>query len=149
MRIEKMKQSDCRRVAEIEKKCFSVPWSMESLMHEFELEYAVYFAAYNEQNEVVGYVGVHNICGEGEITMVAVAPEFRRKGIAEGLLKKLVEYENESGILRINLEVRRGNTAARKLYEKCGFAEDGVRKKYYTQPTEDAVLMSVELKGGK
>ncbi len=143
MYIERMVKGDCPKVAEIEKMCFSDPWSRESLEKEFSLDYAVYFVAKSDENELIGHIGVHNVCGEGEITMVAVHPDFRRNGTGEKLVRFLLDFEKESGIGRVNLEVRESNYSAISLYEKCGFSRDGIRKNYYSLPTENAVLMSI------
>lgn len=145
MHVDRMKREDCKIVAEIEKMCFSTPWSIESFEHEFTLDFAVYFTAREVDGTPVGYIGVHNVLGEGEITMVAVHPDYRGKGIGEKLVRSLLDYEKNNGVTRVNLEVREGNISARKLYEKCGFMCDGLRKNYYTLPTENAVLMSVTL----
>ena len=142
MHIERMKRDDCEVVSEIEKKCFSDPWSKESFEAEFNLDYAFYFAAY-EENEVVGYIGVHNTPWEGEITMIAVHLAYRRRGIAQKLLETLIAFEKEKGVEQINLEVRESNLPALKLYENCGFVRNGIRKNYYKIPVENAILMSL------
>ena len=111
MVIEKMEVTSCKSVAEIEKLCFSTPWSKASLENEFNLSYAHYFCV-KEQNQVVAYVGVHNICQEGEITTFAVHPAHRRKGFGYRLLKELISYEKKQGIKLLNLEVRQGNIPA-------------------------------------
>ena len=144
MQILPLSFEDCESVAEIEQLCFSDPWSKESIEGELSLDFAFYFAA-KEGNKLYGYVGVHNICGVGEITMVAVHPSYRRRGIAEKLINMLIEFEKQQNILKVNLEVRESNVPARELYAKLGFKEDGFRKNYYTAPRENAVLMSIEL----
>ncbi len=145
MYIDRMTRKDCNVVAEIEKICFSTPWSKESFEKEFENDYAVYFTARKSCGSPIGYIGVHNICGEGEITMVAVHPDYRGCGIGEKLLKVLIDHEKNCGISRVNLEVRESNITAQKLYEKSGFSRDGLRRNYYTEPMENAILMSLDL----
>lgn len=144
MVICKMVLADCLQAAEIEKESFSVPWSESSLENEFNLDYAVYFAA-KEGETLLGYAGVHNVCGEGEITTFAVKPSFRNKGIGRQVLNALICFEKENYIEKINLEVRASNAAAISLYKSLGFEVCGERKNYYSRPTENAVLMTLFL----
>ena len=95
-----------------------------------------------EGDTVAGYAELWNIAGEGQLMDIAVLPSFRRLHIAQGLLEHLFDYAKHQEISRILLEVRISNDAARNLYQKLGFLEDGIRKEYYQDNREDAVLMS-------
>lgn len=144
MIIRKMCFEDCATVAIIEKSSFSKPWSYDSFVNELSNIHAFYLVA-EISGEIAGYVGVHNICGEAEITMICVDEKFRGQGIASGLLKELIEHEKKENIANINLEVRESNNNAISLYKKFGFYKNGLRINYYEAPKENAVLMSLNL----
>ena len=124
-------------VAEIERACFSNPWDKPALEAELNNACAHIYVA-TDGGRVIGYAMVYCVCGEVDIARVAVMPEYRRMGIATQLLKKSFE-DNEAEC--VFLDVRESNAAAIKLYESLGFEEVGVRKNYYNDPTENAVLM--------
>ncbi len=128
-------------VAALEAACFSLPWSEAGLREELANPFARFLVAL-DGDTVVGYMGMHVIAGEGAVTNIAVSPVRRREGIARALL----HASAADGVCRITLEVRESNTAARTLYEREGFVCDGVRPRFYEQPTEDAVLYSLYLK---
>lgn len=132
MKIVKCTAEMVHEVSEIEKICFSDPWSYASL--EYEAEAGRVYCAYEEG--VCGYIVSWSIAGECEIANLAVAPGFRRRGLADALLG----FVMRDGDMQYFLEVREGNAAARSLYEKHGFREYGRRKNYYKYPTEDAIL---------
>ncbi len=139
--IKRMNSSHIKALSEIEKECFSTPWSENALSDELQNNFARFFVA--ECDGVVsGYIGAHNILGEVYITNVAVSELFRRKGIAEKLIKTLVGFCENEGMEFVTLEVRRSNEAAKKLYAKMGFEEVGERKDFYEKPREDAILMT-------
>lgn len=126
-------------IAAIEKTCFSTPWSQNAITESMNAGTCFYAARVN--NAVVGYMGISKIAGEGYVTNVAVLPEYRRKGIG----KKLMQYaiENSKNELEfISLEVRVSNHAAISLYESFGFENVGTRKRFYTNPQEDALIMT-------
>ena len=141
--IKKVSSDMLSEIADIERECFSSPWSEKSL--ELLLgDSAVGFAAFCEER-LVGYVGMMTVLDEGQITNVAVRGDFRRKGCAKALLCTLEEYARENGTVFLSLEVRRSNEAARKLYLADGWREAGVRKNFYTLPSEDAIVMTKTL----
>ena len=140
MLIRTMQESDIARVAEIERACFSVPWTEKMLSEELSAERSVYRVA-EENGDVVGYMGFYRVADEGNITNIAVLPEQRRKGIARALLSSFVTMAKEEGLAFLTLEVRKSNEAAFRLYESFGFEKVGVRPRYYDN-TEDAVLMT-------
>ena len=130
-------------IADIERECFSSPWS-ESGLEMLLGDSAVGFAAFCEER-LVGYVGMMTVLDEGQITNVAVRGDFRRKGCAKALLCALEEYARENGIVFLSLEVRRSNEAARGLYLADGWRDAGVRRNFYSLPTEDAIVMTKTL----
>jgi ribosomal-protein-alanine N-acetyltransferase len=141
MKIRKMTPEDAALVSEIERKCFSTPWSSQGFLDALAQECTVFLVA-EESNEVIaGYVGMYVSLDEGEITNVAVKSDLRGKGIAKALLKELLSYANAHGITRIVLEVRMSNAAAIGLYEGFGFEIIGTRKGFYEFPREDAHIM--------
>lgn len=141
LKIRRMTEQDIPAVAELEKLCFSSPWSAESLRNELENPLAVFLAA-REGDRLAGYAGLHHVLDEGFIANVAVAPDYRRTGVARALVTWLIGFGREIGLRTITLEVRAGNAAARALYGSLGFADVGLRRGYYQKPPEDAVLMT-------
>lgn len=140
-RIEKLIEAHVNGVAELEKECFSSPWSANGIRSEINNENARFFVAVAD-NKVIGYVGMHIVCGECYIANIAVSEAYRRAGVASALLEKLEETaENENGEF-ITLEVRQSNEKAIRLYAKHGYNQVGIRKNFYSKPTEDAILMT-------
>ena len=139
--FERMTEQHISRVAELEKQCFSTPWSETALSEELSNKFARFFVALLN-GEIVGYIGAHNILGEVYITNVAVFPEYRKNGFGEALIKKLIETVKKENADFITLEVRKSNTSEINLYEKCGFNAVGKRKNFYEKPCEDAILMT-------
>lgn len=127
-------------IAEIETQCFADPWTEDGLREELTNDCARFLTAVEENGTVTGYIGCHTILDEGYITNVAVSPAFRRRGIAKQLVQVLQEKSEDLSF--ITLEVRVSNAPAIALYEQCGFAPVGTRKKFYSHPTEDALLMT-------
>ena len=143
MRIVTMNPAHVAQIAQIEKVCFSDPWSEKSIASELENELALWLVA-EEDGQVCGYVGSQTVLGETDMMNVAVSPEFRRKGIAEALVNALVEALKEQGSHCLTLEVRASNHPARALYEKLGFSRIGTRKNYYRNPKEDGLILRKE-----
>ncbi len=128
-------------IMEVEKLSFKIPWSRESFFDELtKNEFAIYFSAAVE-DRVVGYAGMWKVFDEGHITNIAVHPQYRGNGIGSRLLENLIEKAKNTGIIRMTLEVRKGNLAARGLYKKYGFDAGGLRKAYYADNGEDAIIM--------
>ena len=138
-----MDRSHLSGVADLEKLCFTTPWNEAMLEEELYNDTASFIVAQGENGEVLGYAGLHVILDEGYIDNVAVRPEYRRQGIADQLLDVFCRF-GEAHLRFLTLEVRPSNTAAVALYEKHGFHEAGRRKNYYTDPTEDALLLTKE-----
>ena len=140
-----MDRSHLSGVADLEKLCFTTPWNEAMLEEELYNDTASFIVAQGENGEVLGYAGLHVILDEGYIDNVAVRPEYRRQGIADQLLDVFCRF-GESPLRFLTLEVRPSNTSAVALYEKHGFKEAGRRKNYYTDPTEDALLLTKEFR---
>ena len=141
--IIQMNASHVAQVAELEKLCFSDPWSERSVASELENKLSYWLVAV-EGERVAGYIGSQSVMGESDMMNVAVHPEFRRQGIAQQLVLRLVEELAKRGNHCLSLEVRASNAPAIALYEKLGFSQVGRRPKYYRNPREDALILRKE-----
>ena len=128
-------------LVKLEKICFSQPWSYQSLEEELSNDTAYFFTALDGE-KVIGYIGLYIVCESCFVSNIAVFPEYRRKGVATALIERACECAKEHGTDFISLEVRPSNVSALALYEKLGFEEMGLRKNYYRNPTEDALIMT-------
>ena len=144
--LDYLKPEYALQVAEIEKACFSLPWSEDAFMGETQNPLATYVVAVDEET-VLGFAGVHIIAGEGYITNIAVSETARRCGIGEMMLCRIIDICRDKCTF-VTLEVRVSNTSAISLYEKLGFETLGIRKNFYEKPTEDAVIMTLTFKDG-
>lgn len=125
----------------VERLSFTIPWSKKAFIQELtENKFSLYISALLDGN-AVGYAGMWKIFDEGHITNIAVHPEFRKIGIGSRLLEKLINISREMKIEKLTLEVRKSNVAAKNLYLKYGFKEEGIRKNYYADNGEDAIIM--------
>ena len=143
IKLMKMTADHVSQVAELEKLCFSVPWSEGSIASELDNKLALWLVAV-DGDSVVGYVGSQTVLPETDMMNVAVSPERRREGIAEALVDALVSELKNIGSTSLTLEVRASNMPAIRLYEKMGFLEAGRRKNYYRNPREDALILRKE-----
>ena len=143
MRIELMTDAHVASIAEIEKLCFNDPWSEKSIASELNNRLSLWLVAL-DGDRVAGYVGSQSVLGETDMMNIAVHPDYRRQGIAESLVVSLVDALKEKGNHSLMLEVRTSNEPARKLYEKLGFTQVGLRKNYYRNPREDACILRKE-----
>ena len=130
---------------DLEKQCFSMPWTAQMLESQLPDDRHVFIVAEND-SELLGYVGMMYVLDEGYISNVAVSPMFRRQGIADALIAELVKRAEDLELSFVTLEVRSSNSAARALYAKHGFSDVGIRKNYYDFPKEDAILMTKIMK---
>lgn len=143
--VEPMTENHISALSEIERDCFSKPWSENALKAELSNETSFFFVA--EKNETVcGYIGSHIVLDECYIANVAVLPDFRKSGVASALIEALLEKATEKDCLFVSLEVRKSNSAAISLYNKFGFSLCGERKNFYSEPTENAYIMTKKLK---
>ena len=141
IQIRRMQAKDTDAAAALEKEIFSQPWSSQGFSDAINLDNTVFLVA-EEENTIIGYVGMYFSVDEGEITNVAVSEGSRRHGVGDRLLKQLLAIATEKGISRIVLEVRVSNIGAIRLYERNGFTLCGTRKGFYEFPKEDAYVMS-------
>ncbi|MBM7650519.1 ribosomal-protein-alanine N-acetyltransferase [Bacillus ectoiniformans] len=145
LEIRPMTVDDINMVCEIEHHSFSVPWTKDSFYREIVTNnFAIYHVAVHDQ-KVVGYCGMWLVLDETQITNIAVLPEYRGKGFGERLLLHAMETAKSKGGSIMTLEVRVSNRPAQGLYEKLGFAPGGIRKNYYSDNQEDALVMWVNL----
>ena len=143
MTVVPMAECHLAALAEIEKACFHAPWS-ETMLRE-ELDKCIFLVA-ERDGQAIGYVGCQTVLDEGYITNVAVSPDCRRQGIGRALIEELAQRARAQGLSFVTLEARASNAPAIALYEGAGFVRVGVRKNFYTAPSEDAVLMTLFLK---
>ena len=137
MKIEKLSKKHLDDVWEIEKICFSSPWSREDLEKQINIETSHFLVAV-EDGRAVGYMGLQIFSDEGYVTNVAVLPQYRQRGIAAMLINE--QMKNQMAF--ITLEVRQSNTPAINLYTKMGFENVGIRPNFYSNPTENAIIMT-------
>ncbi len=142
--IRKMTEADIDFVAQIERDCFSSPWTEEGLKAELTNEQA-HFYVLESEGAIAAYMGMHIILDECYIANVAVSPSFRRNGFGESLVENAVAVARGNKCVFITLEVRRSNGGAIALYSKCGFECLGERKDFYSHPTENALIMTRNL----
>jgi len=154
VRIREMNAEDLPGALEVEKACFSEPWSEKVYRATLLLDYTSYYVAEITEeglspvfekagfsgSRIVGTIGLKNIAGEGEVTNVAVLPSWRGLGIAGRLMERLLSEAYGSGIDTFTLEVRAGNVPAIRLYESFGFQAEGRRRDFYDRPREDALI---------
>lgn len=138
--IEKMNEAHISHIAQLERLCFSTPWSENALREELSNPLARFFTLLSD-GVVAGYIGAHNVLGEVYITNVAVHPDYRGRGFAKALINHLInDCRADDGF--VTLEVRVSNIPARTLYSGLGFRQVGLRKNFYENPTEDGLLMT-------
>jgi ribosomal-protein-alanine N-acetyltransferase len=142
LKIESMRIEDLEDVLEIEGLSFATPWSRNSFLYELlENERAIYLVARNQFNKVIGYIGMWVVFDEGHITNLAAHPSYRRQGVGKALMEHLIAVARDNDVKNLTLEVRRSNLSAQELYQKIGFVHMGVRRKYYLDNKEDALIM--------
>ena len=144
VRIVPMNADHLDEVAELERICFSTPWSRNMLAEELDNALSAFLVALDDDGRVVGYAGLQVVLDEGYITNVAVRPECRRNGIAAKLLQVFLDFAQANGLSFLTLEVRASNYGAIALYGSRGFRSVGRRKNYYEHPKEDAIIMTKE-----
>ena len=140
MNIREMTLDDVEQVHHLEESIFSIPWSKTSFESSIKGKDTLFIVAEKEER-IVGYLGMYIFSEEADISNVAVSKEYRRQHIANRLLEYIFVQAKARGVKNVTLEVRETNVAAIKLYESMGFCEAGIRKNYYKNPTENALIM--------
>ena len=143
MIITKMTQDHVSQIAEIEKICFNDPWSENSISSELNNRLSYWLVALDE-DMVAGYVGSQTVLGETDMMNIAVHPNYRNRGVAMDLVQALIAALTEQGSHSLMLEVRSSNEPAKNLYRKLGFEAVGIRRNYYRNPKEDALILRKE-----
>ncbi|MDO5485372.1 MAG: ribosomal protein S18-alanine N-acetyltransferase [Sarcina sp.] len=151
--VRRMREEDIPQAVEIEKAAFTRPWSKSIFKATLLLPYAAYYVAVEQktleqgekpgldQDRIVGICGVKKIFEEGEISNVAVHPDYRGRGVSRRMLEMLIREAREGGVESFTLEVRAGNRPAIRLYESFGFRTEGIRPRFYDHPVEDGLIM--------
>lgn len=142
IKILKAEKENISDIAFIESRCFSGAWTQQSIAESVSNKNACFYIAYADSRPA-GYMSMQLVLGEGDIMRVAVLPEFRRLGIGRALLEQCFSANTLDAVF---LDVRENNIPAIKLYESFGFESIGVRKNYYSNPTENAIMMKREFK---
>jgi ribosomal-protein-alanine N-acetyltransferase len=140
MIIREMKEADIPFVCDIESSIFSKPWSASSFRSSIKDTNNIYLVVEDEE-QIIGYCGLWGIVGEGQINNVAVKKEYRNKGIGKKMLQRLLELGKENGLEEFTLEVRVSNKNAIQLYKSLSFKDAGIRRNFYEEPVEDAIIM--------
>ncbi len=139
--IQPMKIEHLDEVFEVECECFSIPWTKGAFRKEIEENNLGIYIVAVDDGKVVGYAGMWHVITEGHITNVAVRESYRRRSIGDMLIKELIKIGIKKHMIGITLEVRINNTGAQRLYTKNGFIPEGIRKNYYQDTKEDAIIM--------
>ncbi len=143
--VRRMRVEDLPEVLAIEALSFHPPWSRRLFLQELAGP-GRYYVVVKFQGKIIGYAGLSHLFGEGHITTLAVAPDFRAKGVGSHLIEFLLDKARELKLCLVTLEVRESNLAAQRLYKKFGFQVAGKRRNYYSQPREDGYIMTLTLK---
>lgn len=140
-----MTEEDIEQVYEIEISSFTLPWTKEAFFNEMTMNQYAKYIVMELSHLVIGYCGMWIILDECHITNIAVLPEYRGRKLGEALLKQVIDFSKSLGVRLITLEVRVSNVVAQKLYKKYGFQAGGIRKNYYADNHEDALVMWVNI----
>ncbi len=141
MIFREMLVEDLDQVMEIEEDLFSVPWTREGFLTYLMKKDTMFFVV-EEKEKILGFCSMMTVLDEGDILNVAVRRDRQKEGIGQFLVDSILRMADLQGISLVHLEVREGNQTARRLYERLGFKEDGLRRNYYEDPVENAVLMT-------
>lgn len=139
--VTEMRLADLDQVVEIEKLCYQTPWSRQAFVSELVTNEYAHYIVCRLSGKIVGYAGMWVILDEAHVTNIAVHPDYRGRGLGRLLLKELIERAKCRGATKMTLEVRKSNTVAQNLYYSFGFEARGIRKGYYSDTNEDAIIM--------
>ena len=143
--IRLMEERDLDAIMEVEKQCFTLPWSREAFYNELHQNRFAHYLILEEDNKVIGYCGAWLVVDEAHITNIAVLPAYQGRGLGKVLLSSMIKECMLQAIKRMTLEVRESNLVAQSLYKKLGFVEGAIRKNYYSDNQEDAIVMWVNI----
>ncbi len=143
MKIISMNETHIQAVAELEKQCFSLPWNEAMLRPELSNPLSLWLVAVDE-DRVIGYIGSQSVCAEADMMNIAVSATYRRRNVAQSLVRALLDGLSQRQVHSLSLEVRASNAPAVALYEKLGFSQVGRRPGYYRRPKEDALIYRKE-----
>lgn len=149
MKIVNMTALSIPEVARLEAECFPHPWQQDSIEECFQNPAYYFFVAKDDANHVVGYIATYIVRDEAFVENVCVTESARRQGIGRALVERAIENCKANGASFLSLEVRRSNTAAIGLYTAFDFEIEGTRKKYYSDPEEDALIMTCHFEQAK
>lgn len=138
-------KNDIEELLKIEHESFTLPWTREAFQNEFSINQFAVYVGLEDEGKLIGYCGVWIIIDEAHITNVAILPEYRGRKLGEALMRKVMELAIEREVKTMTLEVRMSNEVAQSLYRKLGFQDGGIRKNYYSDNQEDALVMWVNL----
>ena len=147
MTVRQLHQTDATQIAEIETACFADPWSVDSICSAMENKNNAFFGVFS-QNRLIGYGGVSVVAGEGYVLNIGVLPKYRTKGAGRMLLESIIQHCQKQRAAFLSLEVRVSNAPARRLYEDGGFMPAGLRRGFYQNPKEDALILTKYFSGG-
>jgi len=143
--IRVIREEDVAQIHEIEKLCFAIPWSEESILHDVKENVVARWLVLDDgEGNVLAYAGMWFVRDEAHVCNVAVHPDHRKKGYGRRVFEALEALAQENSMSMMTLEVRRSNIAAQNLYHACGFLDVGYRKRYYEDNKEDALIMYKE-----
>jgi [ribosomal protein S18]-alanine N-acetyltransferase len=140
-----MKEEDIDQILEVEHASFTTPWSREAFYNELHSNKFAVYIVLEENKKIIGYCGAWIVIDEAHVTNVAILPEYRGRKLGAAMLEKLMMVAREMGAKSMTLEVRVTNHVAQSLYRKFGFQNGGIRKNYYSDNQEDALVMWVNL----
>ncbi|MGO0123506.1 ribosomal protein S18-alanine N-acetyltransferase [Desulfothermobacter acidiphilus] len=144
IRVIDMQPEHVNEVLEIERSSFPLPWDRDTFLFEILINKLAEYVVAVQDEKIVGYGGMWIVADEGHVTNIAVHPDHRLRGVGRAILAELIRRARSKGLTRMILEVRPSNAVARHLYRSLGFVEKGVRKRYYQDNDEDAIIMSLE-----
>lgn len=143
VKFRKMTVADVEQVYEIETLSFTLPWTKDAFFHEMIGNEHAYYVVAETDEGIVGYCGMWLVMDEAHVTNIAIHPDQRGKKMGEGLMQAAIDAAKANGAVLMTLEARVSNTVAQNLYRKLGFKNGGIRKRYYTDNYEDAIVMWV------
>ena len=144
MQVRRMKEGDGEAVAALEARLFSDAWSLSAVKSGLAAPAQTFFVVQTDAGKIIGYAAIMTVMDEGELLRIGTDPDFQRQGAASLLMDQVMKTAEEKGLSFMLLEVRQSNVPAVSLYEKYGFGREGVRRNYYQDPVEDALIMRRE-----